>query len=68
MAELQSGIFSQADFLLAPQHLLLKSGSERGQAVAVRGGVIGDVGSRDEVCMIFLVMSSCRALSTRTTI
>jgi cytosine/adenosine deaminase-related metal-dependent hydrolase len=50
MAELQSGFFSQADFLLTPEHLLLKSGSERGQAIVVRGGVISDVGPRDEVC------------------
>ena len=50
MADLEPQAFSQADFLLAPEHLLLKSGSERGQAVAVRSGVIADVGSRDEVC------------------
>src|ERR1700733_1791671 len=50
MADLEPQAFSQADFLLAPEHLLLKSGSERGQAVAVRGGVFSDVGSRDDVC------------------
>src|ERR1700723_2295723 len=50
MADLEPQAFSQADFLLAPEHLLLKSGSERGQAVAVRGGIISDVGFRDDVC------------------
>src|SRR5580658_2945479 len=50
MADLEPRAFSQPDFLLAPEHLLLKSGSERGHAVAVRGGVISDVGSRDDVC------------------
>jgi cytosine/adenosine deaminase-related metal-dependent hydrolase len=50
MADLEPQAFVQADFLLAPEYLLLKSGSERGQAVAVRGGVISDVGSRDDVC------------------
>jgi cytosine/adenosine deaminase-related metal-dependent hydrolase len=49
MTDLKPEAFSRADFLLAPEHLLLKSGCERGQAVAVRGGVISDVGPRADV-------------------
>jgi 5-methylthioadenosine/S-adenosylhomocysteine deaminase len=50
MADLEPQAFSQADFLLAPEHLLLKSGCERVQAVAVRAGVISDAGPREDVC------------------
>lgn len=50
MAELDPGLFSQTDFLLAPEHTLLKTGCETGQAVLVRAGVIADVGPREAVC------------------
>ena len=49
MAELHPGLFARRDFLLAPRHMLLKAGCETGQAVAVRGGVFGDIGPREAV-------------------
>jgi 5-methylthioadenosine/S-adenosylhomocysteine deaminase len=49
MDELHPDLFARPDFLLAPEHTLLKSGCEPGQAVAVRGGVIVEVGPRETV-------------------
>src|SRR5271154_5913726 len=50
MADLRPEIFAQPDFLLAPEHMLLKTGCESGQAVVVRQGTIAAVGPRDLVC------------------
>jgi len=41
--------FARPELLLAPDYVLLATGCERGQAVAVRGGVIAVVGPRDAV-------------------
>src|SRR5271154_752178 len=49
MTDLHPGLFGQSDFLLAPDHMLLKTGSEGGQALVVRGGIITEVGPRDRV-------------------
>jgi 5-methylthioadenosine/S-adenosylhomocysteine deaminase len=49
MAELSLEFFSQSDFLLAPDWVLLPSGCAGGHALAVRGGTISDMGLRDAV-------------------
>ena len=49
MIDLQPELFAQSDFLLAPEHVLLKTGCAIGQALAVRGGRIADVGPRNSV-------------------
>src|SRR5277367_1233776 len=50
MADLRPELFAQPDFLLAPEHMLLKTGCESGQAVVVRQGTIEALGPRDLVC------------------
>jgi cytosine/adenosine deaminase-related metal-dependent hydrolase len=47
--ELQPELFAAAEFLLVPEHLMLRDGCARGQAVAVRRGVIADAGPREAV-------------------
>ncbi|HTZ03775.1 MAG TPA: amidohydrolase family protein, partial [Xanthobacteraceae bacterium] len=49
MTALQPGLFDRPDFLLAPEQILLATGCEAAQAVAVRGGVIAEIGPRDAV-------------------
>jgi 5-methylthioadenosine/S-adenosylhomocysteine deaminase len=49
MDELRPELFGQSDILLAPEHTLLRTGCEKGQAVAVRSGIITGVGPRDAV-------------------
>jgi cytosine/adenosine deaminase-related metal-dependent hydrolase len=49
MDDLHPELFGQPDFLLAPEHMLLKTGCEGGQALVVRGGIIAEVGPRDGV-------------------
>jgi 5-methylthioadenosine/S-adenosylhomocysteine deaminase len=49
MSEMQPDFFARADFLLAPEHMLLKTGCEKDQALVVRDGKIADVGPRDAV-------------------
>src|SRR5271169_655767 len=49
MTDLRPDIFATADFLLAPERMLLRTGSEPGQAVAVRDGVITEAGPRAAV-------------------
>jgi 5-methylthioadenosine/S-adenosylhomocysteine deaminase len=49
MTELRSEPLSSTDLLLAPERVLLKGGSEAGQALVVRGGLIAEVGPREAV-------------------
>jgi 5-methylthioadenosine/S-adenosylhomocysteine deaminase len=49
MTELRPQLLSSADLLLAPERVLLKGGSEAGQALVVRGGLIAEVGPREAV-------------------
>lgn len=49
MDDLHPELFGQPDYLLAPEHMLLKTGSEGGQALVVRGGIIAEVGPRNGV-------------------
>src|SRR5579871_6576105 len=49
MTELRPELLAAADLLLAPERMLLASGSEAGHALAIRNGVIADVGARDAV-------------------
>jgi 5-methylthioadenosine/S-adenosylhomocysteine deaminase len=49
MDELGPELFAKSDFLLAPGRMLLNTGCESGQALVVRGGVISDLGPRDNV-------------------
>jgi 5-methylthioadenosine/S-adenosylhomocysteine deaminase len=50
MADLDPGLFAHTAFVLAPEHVLLGAGCERGQAVVVRDGAIAAVGPRDAIC------------------
>lgn len=49
MAELSFEFFSRPDYLLAPEWVLLPTGSTTGYALAVRKGAIADVGPREIV-------------------
>ncbi|PWT86177.1 MAG: S-adenosylhomocysteine deaminase [Proteobacteria bacterium] len=49
MTEMRPELFARTDFLLAPERMLLSTGCEPGRAVAVRDGIIAEVGPRDAV-------------------
>jgi len=49
MTEMRPELFATTDFLLAPERMLLRAGCEPDQAVAVRNGIIAEVGPRDAV-------------------
>jgi 5-methylthioadenosine/S-adenosylhomocysteine deaminase len=59
MAELHPDLFARPDFLLAPGHMLLKSGCAAGQAVVVRGGLIAEVGPREAVMQAHPGLTAC---------
>jgi len=59
MDELHPGLFAQPDFLLAPEHMLLREGCETGQALVVRGGVIAEVGPREAVIAAHSDLTAC---------
>lgn len=49
MTELRPELFSTADFMIAPERLLLGAGCEAEQALVVRNGVIAEAGPRNAV-------------------